>query len=202
SGPRGVSLAQVAQLAAKADVPYRLVHREPGQPIPVPSIVHWKVTHFAALVGEDQDQFHIQDPTFGKDLWITRAALESESSGYFLVPEVRGSQWRTVTASEARQVRGMGSTGTNEQEATWDRLTAKCRGMCGYMFHEMLVSIHLSDTPVGYAPSKGPAVFLKLNYNQREANQPANFTWFNVSPKWTLNWLSYIQDDPGNARAN
>jgi YD repeat-containing protein len=202
SGPRGVSLAQVAELAAKAGLPYRLVHRETGQPVPVPSIVHWKVTHFAAIVGEAQGQFHIQDPTFGQDLWITRSVLESESSGYFLVPKAQGSGWRSVGAAEAGRVRGMGNTGSSEMEALWDFLTARCRGMCGYSFHEMLVSVHLSDSPVGYAPPKGPPVFLKLNYNQREANQPANFTWFNVSPKWTLNWLSYIQDDPTNARAN
>jgi RHS repeat-associated protein len=35
-----------------------------------------------------------------------------------------------------------------------------------------------------------------LTYNQREATQPANFSFFNISPKWTLNWLTYIQDDP------
>jgi YD repeat-containing protein len=41
-----------------------------------------------------------------------------------------------------------------------------------------------------------------LTYNQREASQPATFGWFNVSQKWTLNWLSYIQNDPGAPGAN
>ena len=60
----------------------------------------------------------------------------------------------------------------------------------------MVVSVNLTDRPVGYAPPKGPPVFAQLVYNQREASQPATFSFFNVSPKWTLNWLSYVQDDP------
>ena len=30
-------------------------------------------------------------------------------------------------------------------------------GMCVYDVHEMVVSLNLNDTPVGYAPPKGPA---------------------------------------------
>jgi YD repeat-containing protein len=35
-----------------------------------------------------------------------------------------------------------------------------------------------------------------LIYAQRDQNQPANFSFFNVSQKWTINWLGYIEDDP------
>src|SRR5260370_27823253 len=75
SGTNGVSLAEVARLAGKAKLPHRLIFRDAGQPIPVPSIVHWKVTHFAAIVEEAEGRLHIRDPTFGQDLWVTRAAL-------------------------------------------------------------------------------------------------------------------------------
>ena len=34
------------------------------------------------------------------------------------------------------------------------------------------------------------------NYNQREAGQPAIFTYANLGPKWTFNWLAYINDNP------
>lgn len=37
---------------------------------------------------------------------------------------------------------------------------------------------------------------MRITYNQREDSQPANFNFFNVSQKWTLNWLAYVQDDP------
>src|SRR5581483_7621003 len=69
-------------------------------------------------------------------------------------------------------------------------------GMCGYNIGEATVSLSLSDTPVGYAPPFGPTPTVTIDYNQREDSQPANATFFNVGPKWTLNWLTYITDDP------
>jgi RHS repeat-associated protein len=70
-------------------------------------------------------------------------------------------------------------------------------GMATYNMHEMLVSLHIGDTPVGYTPPKGPPVTVLIDYNQREAGQPATFNSFNVSQKWNMNWLAYIEDDPG-----
>jgi len=119
SGPQGVTLAEVAHLADRAKFSYRLVHRDPGGPIPVPSIVHWKVSHFAAIVGERGGRFEIEDPTFGTTSWVTRAALDIEASGYFLVPgDKPGPAWREVSADEASSVRGMGKAGTNDPKAT------------------------------------------------------------------------------------
>src|SRR5262249_39474669 len=130
------------------------------------------------------------------------------ASGYFLIPSAQfGPGLREVTVAEANTVRGMGFTGSNDPDATRPSDTTaesengNC-GMCGYNVTEMLVSLNLKDTPVGYAPPKGPPVYVTVTYNQREAGQPANFNFFNVSPKWTLNWLSYISDDPTLPGAN
>ncbi|HWY53045.1 MAG TPA: RHS repeat-associated core domain-containing protein [Terriglobales bacterium] len=208
SSPQGVTLAEVGRLAEQAKLPYKLAYREKNQPIPVPAIVHWKVSHFAVVIGETNGRFHIKDPTFGTDLWVTRGALESESSGYFLIPsEKLGTGLREVGFQEASNIRGMGFTGSNDPSATSPSSdtampqSSNC-GMCGYNVSEMVVSLNLKDTPVGYAPPKGPPVYMSVIYNQREASQPANFSFFNVSAKWTLNWLSYIQDDPTLAGAN
>jgi hypothetical protein len=65
AGPRGTSLAEVAHLAEEAKLPYRLVFRKAGQAVPVPSVVHWKVGHFAAIVGEANGRFRVVDPAFG-----------------------------------------------------------------------------------------------------------------------------------------
>jgi YD repeat-containing protein len=204
SGPQGVTFAEVARLADQAGLSYRLVRRKVGEPIPVPSVVHWKVNHFAAIVEESESHYRIEDPTFGHTLWVTRNAIDTEGSGYFLVPGDRHSAaWQEVGTEEASRIRGMGQTFSNKPSATTpqDDTTkpGTCpRGMCGYNFTEMVVSLNLNDTPVGYAPPKGPPVYVTLTYNQREASQPANLGFFNVSPKWTLNWLSYIQDNPAS----
>lgn len=211
SPPQGVSLAEVDQLARQARFNHQLIYREPGQTVPVPSIIHWKVNHYAAIVDASQGHYHIKDPTFGEDLWISKAAIDAESSGYFLVKDTKKRKgWRQVQLAEAENIRGMGNTGNSMMASATKPSDDKAKpekcdsshGMCDYNIHEMLVSLNPNDTPVGYASPKGPAVYIKLTYNQREAGQPANFSYFNVGPKWTLNWLSYIEDNPTIPGAN
>ncbi len=76
--------------------------------------------------------------------------------------------------------------------------TKMAHGMCAANAHTMMVSLNLNDTPVGYQPAIGPAVYVGLTYNHKEASQPATFNYFNVGQKWTMNVLSFIQDDPAN----
>jgi YD repeat-containing protein len=203
TGPKGVSLAEVARLAEQAKLPYQPIFRNPGEPVPVPSVVHWRVGHFAAIVGEAGDRYFVKDPVLGPDtMLVTRAALDEQASGYFLasVEEEQKNPWRKVASKDAKEVWGAGPVlGTTVGDAV-DKLAnpASCNtGMCGYNIKELVVGLTLSDTPVGYTPPIGPAVKVRLTYNQREDSQPANFNFFNVSPKWSINWLSYVQDDPG-----
>lgn len=219
SGPHGVTLNEVSRLADRAGLVHEIVFRHPGESIPVPSIVHWKVNHYAAIVGRVRNEFHLEDPTFGNDLWVTQEALDAEGSGYYLVPKPpqTQAQGRLVGMQEASRVFGMGQTGGNDENSTTpdDKNANSCGGssapgaesatpsdssigppLCGYNIKEMVVSLNLTDTPVGYAPPKGPPVFVTVSYNQREASQPGVFDFFNISPKWTLNWLGYIQDYP------
>jgi len=205
SGPHGVTLAEVGRLAAQAKLSYRLIHRAPEEPVPVPAVVHWKVNHFAAIIGEHNGRYELADPTFGeRHMWVTRAALDSEASGFYLVPNAQqSSKWRDATADEAAHVYGMGYTGSNDpSDTTPSDPPCTCFGMTRYSFTEMVVSLKLTDTPVGYVPPKGPPVPITISYQQREASQPANFGFFNVSAKWSLNWLSYVQDDPNNPGGN
>jgi hypothetical protein len=112
-GPQGTSLAEVEALSKRAKSPLVPVFRKPGEKAPVPSIVHWRVGHFAAIVGERNGRYEVQDPTFGhQSLWVTQAALDAEASGYFLVSEkqAEAAHWRRVAAAEAGQVWGAGQT--------------------------------------------------------------------------------------------
>jgi uncharacterized protein RhaS with RHS repeats len=69
-------------------------------------------------------------------------------------------------------------------------------GMARYSVHSMLVSLNIVDTPLRYSPAYGPAIDFTVTYNQKETQQPASFTYSNLGPKWTFNWLSYVSDDP------
>ena len=169
--------------------------------MPIPSIVHWKFGHYAAIVGEVNGKLHIKDPAFERDLWVSRGAIDAEASGYFLAPKQMVAQWRPVGIEEANRVRGTFRIGfitppTANGHDYSSGAGCKIVGCVTYDIHEESVSLLLQATPVGYAPPIGPPVNVTFSYNQREANQPADFTFFNVSPNWTLNWLTYITDDP------
>ena len=72
------------------------------------------------------------------------------------------------------------------------------KGMPVYSFKSLLASLNIRDTPIGYAPPVGPKVETTITYNERETLQPAVFDAFNVGQKWTLNWISWIQDNPAS----
>lgn len=209
SGRHGFSLSQVSALAESAGVPHRLIHREPGQAIPVPSVINWKVNHYAAIISEENGRYHIKDPTFGGELTVSRAAIDAESTGYFLVPSggPADAGWRSATSEEAARVFGMGNTPDNQRGSLQDGADDKLRscsgtGMCVPDAFAMNVSLNLKDTPVGYAPQKGPDAHVSVVYNQRDGDQPAVFSYSNVGPKWTLSLLSFVQDSPASPGAN
>src|SRR5262249_41287664 len=167
--------------ADKAKLRYRLVYRQPGDDVPVPSLMHFKVGHFAAVLGEADGHFHLEDAAIaGRHLWMPKAALDAEASGYFLVPDdapIR-SGWRSVDRAEAAKVWGKGNSlstqlgfaGDPYADASADDPNAdepKCP-MCTYNIRESSVSLTLSDSPVGYRPAIGPSAKVRITYNQRE----------------------------------
>jgi RHS repeat-associated protein len=207
SSTNGTSLAQVAALAEELNMHLQPAKRKAGAEIIVPAVVHWKAGHYAALVKEENGNYLVQDPTFGKDIWISRAAIDEETSGYCLVRSgALPEGWQPVDESEAARVWGKGQTTGNDpnRDKCGDQKTgSNCgKGMAQYAFHVMLVSLNIVDTPVGYTPPRGPAVNFTVTYNQREANQPGTFTYSNLGNKWTFDWLAYITDDPNNGSAD
>ncbi len=89
--------------------------------------------------------------------------------------------------------------GTNDKDndvKSGGNQCGKNEGMARYSVHSMLVSLNVVDTPLRYAPSVGPAIDFTVTYNQKETQQPVTFSYSNLGPKWTFNWLSYVSDDP------
>ncbi|NTF59471.1 peptidase C39 [Agrobacterium rhizogenes] len=217
AGSEGTTLAELGRLASRLNLAYLPVHRVPGEPVPIPSVVHWKVGHFATIVGKENGRYHVQDAVFpNADIWVTQDALDTEASGYFLSPEkaTKVASWKPVSIAEAEGVKGKGSTnGTRKGDAGDPEAGSqgpsppdpngnnKCP-LCVVSIKESSVSVALSDTPVGYVPPVGPSMKVGISYNQREDSQPANFDYFNVGQKWSLSWSSYIIDDPTNPGAN
>jgi RHS repeat-associated protein len=214
STQQGFSLSQVAELSNELGLNFQMAFREQDTTFIVPSVVHLKLDHYAAVIREEGDRYLLQDPTFGNNVWITAQALEAESSGYFLVPPGElAIGWRAVEAQEGETVWGKGQTTGNDPgpHGPCDPTSPggnsckendECRGMAVPRVHLMLVSLNINDEPLGYAPPVGPAVRFTVRYNQRDAFQPPLFNYSNFGPKWTFDWLSYIKDNPANPAAD
>lgn len=211
SGPDGVFLAQLSQLADKAALKHVLIKREPGQPIPVPSVVHYKVHHYAGIVGTQDGKYSVEDTTFGNvgGSLLTSQAIDEESTGYFLVPEsVMNANpeagWRKVsrTSEEVKGIYGKGpwsNFSPNGPQCHLPKTGSKGTkaGMCVSSGIKPMMSLHLEDTPVGYDPQVGTkSQKTTINYDQRDELQPATIPFSNLSGKWTHSWMSYYQDNP------
>jgi RHS repeat-associated protein len=197
STTNGFSLTQVAELAKKIGLNYQMAFRTVSESVKsesvngtnsgsfthslthsstdfiVPSIVHWKVGHYAAMVQQVGDRYLLADPTFGNTVWATREALETETSGYFLLPPgalPRG--WRPVGDKEGASVWGKGITSGNDGDVFTrsDLQTGTCRatGMPVFSVHLMTVNLSIHDTPLAYTPPVGPAVRFTFRYNSRD----------------------------------
>jgi RHS repeat-associated protein len=203
STQRGFSLRQVAELSQKIGLNYQMARREKDSAFIVPSVVHWKVGHYAALIRHEGDRYLLQDPTFRNDVWATRAALEEETSGYFVVPAGKlPIGWSPVESAEGGKVWGKGNVGGPDAGGGGASPPPPCQGMAVSTVDLLFVSLTLVDNPVGYSPPVGPPVRFTVHYNQRDAAQPSIFTYSNFGPKWTLDWLAYITDNPISTNAD
>ncbi|MGH9886479.1 MAG: hypothetical protein ACREBE_13175, partial [bacterium] len=166
----------------------------------------------------------VKDPTLaaGTDkLWVSRDAIDAEASGFFLVHASAPADpsWRSVAPAEAQRIRGTGLVADRRAGATTDDDPTICpgcfstnpptapiadeglgtaSGVASYDAHVLLASLRLHVTQTGYASLKGPPVSVRLVYNQREAGQPATFAFSNLGARWTLNVLSYVEDNPAS----
>jgi len=208
STQKGFSLLQLQKLSEDLQLNFQMAKRQAGASVILPCLVHWGVGHYAAILDQRDGRFFVIDPTFGRSRWMSQAALDYESSGYFLIPPGSLTNgWQTVDATEGETVWGKGvTTGSDPNDTTPSDQMAdpNCdsAGMATCNAHLMLVSAHIEDTPIAFTPPRGPPIRLTVTYNQREANQPANFTYSNFGQKWTCNWISYLTDNSTNTAAD
>jgi RHS repeat-associated protein len=224
--PEGASLNEIQELANRVGLRLQAAVRTGDADIPVPAIMHLKLDHFSAIVQEAEGRYLVRDLIVGGSVWVTREALLQESSGYFLIPTGPLKEgWRPVTPSDAEHVIGHCAPGYPDDEDPCPGPPAgppSCPGgpsgpsggpppsgsppppslgMPGYNFMANRASLRIIDTPIGYAPPKGPRPMFTLTYVHREALQPQIFSFWNAGPKWTFDWLSYVIDNPGSASA-
>ena len=196
----GFSLTEVSQLATKLGMPNQMAKWTDDAEIPVPSVVNWKLGHYAAIIGKEAEKYRVRDLTFGFDNLVSAEAIRAEASGYFLLPAAKLPQgFELVTNSEGWQVFGRGNPNLDMPNQVSDDdcqvPDGGCppKGLASYSVHTMMVSLRVSDTPLSYDPPFGPAINLRVNYNERETLQPANLNYTNFGRQWTHNWNGCIR---------
>lgn len=212
SPPEGYNLREVWEMSESQGMGMQMAYREAGSEVIVPAVVNWKLEHYGALTEKREktrkkdERIHLQDMTFVDDFWMSKEAIDHESSGYFLVPN--GSLpagWRSVGKEEAEKVWGKGDTASSDGDATDCNDPSTCPGenakMAGYSIHLMLVSLSIRDTPLVYTPPVGPAPAFTASYSQKAPAQPVTFNYANMGSRWTFSWFGYVTYNPNDTLA-
>lgn len=207
STTRGTNLAQVQDWATQVGLNYQMAKRSKGAQVIVPSIMHWKLGHFAALTREFNGRYRVQDPTFDMSgsFWIRLPVIEAESDGYFLVPSGElPAGWTKVTRDEGENVWGKGvGTGCKPQGPGQQK---QCTGtscttcpMAVASAWKMQADLTVTDTPVSYSSPVGDVEF-SVVYSENDPGTPPS-ALLTVGPWWRFNWSSCVTINPDNQNA-
>ena len=203
SAQRGFSLKEVADLAKEVGMNYRMVRKRDraeddlAVPVPVPSVVHWKSRHFAAIIAKVGDDFLVKDPTFDSNVVLTKEAINEESSGRFLIPdsEFDASVWEPVALKEAEQTIGMGIP-VGFYTTTGCDTDCGSRGLPSYGFNMHHGSYVISDTPI-WVPS---ALGFDIEFSVRHRSYSPGVSGLNLGTNnWSVSWGDKITYDTWTA---
>jgi RHS repeat-associated protein len=111
----GFSMTKLVELSDNAGLDLVPVEWSGDKKLVVPSVVHWKENHYAAIVAEKAGSYRVLDPTFGEPRWLTAEQIEEEASGEFLVPKDKlSANWKPLTVAQTDRIFGRGyATGIN-----------------------------------------------------------------------------------------
>jgi hypothetical protein len=105
----GFSLSSLLAMAAQRGIAVEAVERVSGTELVVPSVVHWKQNHYAAITERRGEMYLVEDPTFGTPQSLRADVINEEASGFFLVPaNQRPAGWRVLSNEEAELIYGKG----------------------------------------------------------------------------------------------
>ena len=207
-GPKGYSMNELLTASKSQMMDLQLAKRDPGAAPIVPSLVHWKVGHFTALVDEQNGKYLSRDPVFETDHWVTVDVLDKESSGYFLVPQGDlPDGWHAVDSTVGENLRGRGAVNISPPSIEpcvapkgspspsggvggGSPKVCGAHGMPQASIDLSEVGLLVQDTPLSYTPPVGPTMDFTLTYQSEAANQ-LPFTSFGTN--WSFNWLGYFQ---------
>jgi RHS repeat-associated protein len=196
SGTNGITVQQLIDLSQQKGFGLTAVYKPFSEPPPVPSVIHWKENHYAAILEQNEGKFLVADPTFGSSKWLTDKEINAEASGVFLVPtSAKPANWITLESKAAATTFGKGVT---NNLADWQDKGCPvggcgCSGVPVWYVSEPFCNLWLADEPLAYTTKRGEKIPFKISYKQRETRDlfPPNTHMFAVQ-HFNNSWFSYI----------
>ena len=191
SPTNGFSLAQLVELAKKYQLDMTAVKRTAGQELIVPSVVHWRLDHYAAILERQDGMYLVNDPTFGRERWLSAGVINDEAGGEFLVPSASLTNgWTELARNETEAIHGMGLPNTCNDAKDKGGCPCKCKGMPVAWVSEPYINLWMADEPVSYLTSSGEPFTFRLTYKQRDTRPNSGLT---RPTGWNNSWSSYVQ---------
>jgi RHS repeat-associated protein len=187
----GLSLADLCGLAQKYRLSLVAVRLPPGADPVSPSIVHYQLGHFAAILKQDGNRYLVSDPAFRNPHWVGGDTLKSEGSGCYLVPSAQvpaGAQ--TLTSAEQMQTIGRGYPNVIDDTVDSFQPIKAGLGLPGWRISEPYLNLWLEAPTVRYPLPGGASCSFDLTFKQR--NSRSTSSAFNFGPSWECSWLSYV----------
>lgn len=203
SPTNGFSLAGLLDLAKQYGMNMVAVRRTAGQDLIVPSVIHWRQNHYAAIIGKQDDLYLVSDPTFGHQKWMPAEVINEEASGEFLIPAAsQTTGWVQLALNDAKEIHGMGLP-NNIQDGK-DKSCVRqfngqvscthCGGMPVWWVSEPYVNVWMADQPISYVTSRGEPFPFQITYKQRDTRSSSSDFYVSTAG-WNNSWTSYIQCD-------
>ncbi len=105
----GFHISELLKLAETNGLAVEAVRRPEGAALVVPSVVHWKLNHFAAITGKQGELYEVVDPTFERPQLMDARAIEAEASGEYILPKDKvPASWQKLTVAECASIYGKG----------------------------------------------------------------------------------------------
>ncbi|MFD2257697.1 RHS repeat-associated core domain-containing protein [Luteolibacter algae] len=193
----GLSLYELKAHSHEAGGNLKLYRRGDSKGIPVPSVIHWNFNHYSAITERKGNLYRVKDEHMKVNTWVSLDALEKQSSGYFAVEaSVIVPQGFSPVGDEEEAKTIFGRHCTHGRDDEGDDCGGggnkdDC-GMVTYSFRFLNPGLELFDTPISYSPPFGPDIDFQLNYDQRSSVIADIQDHGNFGPRWTYNYLSYI----------
>ena len=226
SPKEGFSMARLVEVAETNGLKLTPAFRPPGTEIVVPSIVHWKLDHYAAILKKSGTSYLVADPTFGKESWFDEGTINSEASGHFLVAtRTIPATWQEMSSLEASKIHGKGGPnafedwleaftdpfGVNDDDCPTDppgpgdgagagEGDDDCpddEGMAIWRVSEPHISLWLQDSPLFYRMTSGKKNRLRVFYRHRAVAKDDSVAGF--GDRWDFNWLETIEKESTNS---